>query len=252
MRFLKQARDFRRERLKIERKSPGPYCVLHLIPMPSTGQESVDTESISKDYKDFITFKENRLIEPPRQNQNVLLIDTNIEDRVEQPIWSNEEYYHPRGWQRTQIFYSGALESVYAPPVQGRKEKKTEYLSLYAFEFFRLQINNFIKQVSDWGFSGAGVIGVTILYAKGYSIYTPIISARYLVQLPHKISDDFIEVLNSAEGNIESEVRIESIQDIKNDIDGQVLQPIFDNVWRCFGFFECDRNFKDGSWNLQE
>ena len=249
--FLKKAHDFRKERLKIERKSPGPYCVLHLIPMPSTGQESVDIEFISKDYENFITFKENHPIKPPRQNQNGLLIETNIEDRVGQPICSDEDYYYPRGWQRTQIFYSGALEFVYAPPIQGRKEKETKYLSLHTFEFFRLQINNFIRRASDWGFSGAGVIGVTILYAKGYSIYTPIISSRYLLQLPHKIPDDANEVLNSAEGNIESEVRIESIQNIKNDIDERVLQPVFDNVWRYFGFFECDRNFRDGSWNLQ-
>lgn len=252
IREFRKVDNFRKERLKIERKSPGPYCFLHLVPMFSTGQESIDMESISKYYKDFIAFKENLHVER-QMNSHGLLIDTNLEDRPdEQPIWSNGEYYRARGWQRTQIFHSGELESVYAPPVQGRKEEEAKYLSLYAFEFFRLQIKNCVKKAHVLGFLGVEVICVTILYAKGHSIYTPIISPRYLVQLPHKIPNDAKEVLNLAEGNIEVNKKVKNIQNLEEkDINEQILQPIFDNIWRDFGFFECDRNFKDGSWNLQ-
>ena len=259
LRFLKKARDFRKERLdEIEKggvwegRTPGPYCILHCIPMPFVGQQPLNIESISKDYESFIVFKENRLIDPPRQNQNGLLIETNYGDRIGQPEYFDGWHHYYRGFQRTQIFHTGALEAVYAPTIEKRKGKETNYLSLYAFEFFHRQIKNYIEKVHTLRFSGAVVIGLSILGAKGYSIYTPIISARYLVQLPQKIPDDADEVLNSADGDIRLEMRIEDIQEVREeDIDEKILRPIFDLFWHDFGFFECDRKFSDGLWNLQ-
>ena len=233
--------------------SEGPYCILHWIPALST-EQFIDIESIGKDYEDFIVFRVGVDVNPPLKNSDGFLIDTNFgEDTGE---WSERfDGWRSclRGFQRTQIFHSGALEAVYAPPFESRKGKKTKYLSLYAFEFFRRQIKNCMKKAPDLGFSGAGAIGVSILGVKGYSIYTPIISARYLVQLPQKIPDDSDEVLNEAEGDINLDMKIPSIVDIKNeDIDNKILRPIFDRSWRDFGFLECDRDFQDGSWNLQQ
>lgn len=250
--FLNSARDFRKERLRsggeINRTSPGPYCMLHWMPMPPKGQEFVDIESVSKNYEEFIIFKENLHVRY-RRNSYGLLISTNLEDKVEQPEWRNEERLYRRGWQYTQIFLSGAFEFVYAPPIQGREGKRANYLSLYAFEFFRRQIRNCIKKAPDLGFLGASVIGVSILGVKGYSIYTPIISARYLEKFAQQPADTN-EVLNSAEDNIKLEMRIANILDIK-DVNEQVLRPIFDLLWRDFGFPGCDRSFEDGSWDIQ-
>ena len=228
--------------------SEGPYCVLHWMPTLSTRQQFIDIDSIGRDYEDFIVFRVGVDVNPPQKNSDGFLIDTNFgEDAGE---WSERPdgwCFRLRGFQRTQIFHSGALEAVYAPPFEKRKGKETKYLSLYAFEFFRRQIQNCMKKASDLGFSGAGAIGVSILGVKGYSIYTPVISARYLVQLPQKIPDDADEVLNEAEGDIGLSMKIPNITDINN----KILQPIFDRSWRGFGFLECDRNFQDGSWNLQ-
>ena len=234
--------------------SEGPYCILHWIPISSKGQKPMEIESISKDYEDFIVFRTGLDVNPPLEHPDGFLIDVNFRtDTGEWSEWADGWCFYLRGFQRTQIFPSGALEAVYAPPFETRKEKKTKYLSLYAFEFFNRQIKNCIKKASSLGFSGVVVIAVSILGVKGYSIYTPIISARYLVQLPQKIPDDADEVLNEAENDIRLDMKIPSIADIKNeDIDNKILRPIFDRLWRNFGFLECDRNFQDGSWNLQQ
>ena len=254
--FLQQARDFRKKCLdEIEKggvwkgRSPGPYCILHCIPMPTAEQQHLNIESVSKDMQsNFIVFgKENVKCQ---LNSKGLLIETNYEDRIDKPERIDEWYFYRRGFQRTQMFHTGILEAVYAPTLEKRERNEALYLSLYAFEFFCRQIRNYIEKAPVLGFLGAGVIGVSILGVKDYSIHTPIISARYLDKFAQQPADTD-EVLNSAKDDIKLEMKILNILDIKN-ADKQVLQPIFDYVWRCFGFPGCDRDFQDEEWRLQE
>ena len=220
--------------------------------MPSEGQKPVDIEFVSKSaYKDFIAFGKKHHAKCYKNSDGLLIKTDFLEGSEEWLERFDGERQYLQGFQYTQIFRSGAVEAVYVPPTQRRKGKETNYISLYAFEFFRRQIKNCMKRIFDLRFSSAVIIGISILGVKDYSIYTPIISARYLVQLPQKIPDDADEVLNSAESDIKLVMRIENIQDIEN-IDEQILQPIFDLLWRDFGFFECDRNFQNGSWELQQ
>lgn len=254
--FLKRARDFQEKRLQLIQKggvwngrSPGPYCILHWMPMSPKEKYALDIESIIKHmHEDFIVFKDNRHIKPTRE-QNGLLIETNCKDRGEWSKCSDGWCRYYRGFQYTQIFHSGALEAVYAPTIERRKGMRTNYLSLYAFEFFRLQIKNCIEKASALGFLGAGVMGVTIIDVKGYTIYTPVRTPGHLVHLRHKISADGDEVINSAESDIGLEWKVSSIAEIKN-IDGEILALIFNKIWQHFGLPECDRNFWNGLWNL--
>ena len=254
--FLKWARDFR-EQCLIEKgrvwndRPTGPYCILHWMPMLSTGKQSVDMDFIGKDiYKDFIAFREDIHVKC-QYNPNGLLIDTNLgADRGQWSAWAGRWCFYLRGFQYTQIFPSGSLEAVYAPMLEKRAGKETIYLSLYAFEFFRRQIKNCIESARVLGFSGKGVIGVTLTGVKGYPIYTPIISARYLEKFARQPQGSS-EVFNSAEEDPKIEMRIDDIPDIE-EIDERILYPIFDVLWHHFGFPECDRNFQDGSWELQK
>lgn len=233
--FLQQARDFRKERLeRIEKggvwkgRSPGPYCVMHWISMPYKGRQSIDIEFIRKKIcRSFIAFPRMVQVEC-RENSDGLLIDTNLEDKGGWSKPFDESGFYRRGFQYAQIFHSGAFEAVYAPPFERRKGENTTYLNFSAFEFFRWQIKNCIRRAPALGFSDAGMIGVSILGVKGYSIHMPVKFAQ-----PFGLN----EYLNPAEGEIKLEQEIPSVTDI-NDVDEQVLRPILNEIWEHFGLPE--------------
>lgn len=248
--FLNRARDFREKRLEVIQKggvwngrSPGPYCILHWMPMPPTEDHAVDIEEISKKdrCRDFIFIKENLPVKSCK-NRHGLWIGTSDKEGAG-GCDHNFPGYFLRGFRYTQIFRSGELEAVYAPLLKSQKGKDPIYLSIDAFNFFREQIKNCIKKAPTLGFSESAIIGVTILGVKGYRIYTPKISEYNLSQ---EIFDDADEVHNSANSDIKLEHRISSITDI-GDINEEILRPIFNKIWECFGFPECDRDFQDGS-----
>ena len=243
--FLQQAGDFRKERLEqIENggvwkgRSPGPYCILHWISMPSAGQQSMDIEFVRKKIcRSFITFPRMIQVEC-RENSDGLLIDTNLEDKGAWSKPSDESGFYRRGFQYTQIFHSGTLESVYAPPFERQKGTNTTCLDFSAFEFFRWQIKNCMRRASVLGLSDACVIGVSILGVKGYSIHMPVKFAQSL---------DANKILNPAEGDIKLEQEISSVAGIK-DVDEQILRPILNEIWEHFGLHET--NWATPIWAL--
>ena len=255
--FLKRARDFRNERLgkirtgKIwDPMSEGPYCVLHWIPMSAeTERQSIIDSFRNGIYNNFIVFSSDRLETFEEKSSGFLLSLDRQEDWAEWKKKDNEWWHCYRGLQRTQIFYSGEIEAAYAPLTKTRiaHGQKKKYVHFSAFEFFRRQIKNCIEKIPTLGFSGGVVIGISMLNLQGYSIHTPI-TPWHVAQFPTSLSHD--EVLNSAKGDIEIEIKCKNFAALKNK-EEKIMSDLFNEIWGYFGLIKCDRNWEDGSWEFK-
>lgn len=238
--LFEKARDFRVERsekIKKENKA-APYCVLHWIPTSTT---SIDISSIHENntYLDFMAQQKNSSgLRAEIDFDNLYIFTNDGKDEVVGSDCGGVRIYR-RGFHYVRIFRSGELESVYAPRLAESNEQK--FLPVFAFKFFREQIERFMMNARSLGYSGPVMVGASLVHVKGYLIGTDrgkIFNDPSFRSSMRPVGRDDLEV---------SDKLVENIGDIKS-VD-EIVHPILNELWCGFGLSACDLYDSDGTWN---
>lgn len=232
-----KAQKFRKKRLRKINKgkiwspmSEGPYCVLHWLPIskdPLFKLDNLNRENFSK----FFSIEPNKAEMP---NLDGIRFYSSMKDEISKAPNNlpNQTYKQKlRHFWNAQVFPSGALEMTFALSFQENESDKEKDIqsSDIVMRLWR-DMDEFKKCMSYFNIDVPIVVGVSLLRILDYRLSFHYVTLRNL----HAHSDRKKIILPGK--------RIERLQDI-----GQVESPIFDMLWRSFGYGKCPYYDDDGN-----
>ena len=233
-----KAKSFRTKRLdKIKNGqvwgplSEGPYCVLHWLPISEKvlfGTDDFKSMKLSDIFSEFIRAREGNITE--RLNLHGIGVRSNEKDEI-QGSHSFIEGDQERYFWNAQLFRSGALEVAFAMSFGDKSAEMKWIYPRSLIEDLWIIMNGLNQYISLCNKAASIIVGVSILYVRGYKFIT---RKGSLEPYAHLDGEDII----LPGKRIENLQKVESVEEIEH--------PIFDMLWQSFGKPDCDYYDSDG------